>query len=50
MLAASFDQECASVSMARIAAYRADSEEGSDILRWLDKTLIRLVIFQNSDS
>ena len=42
-IGASFDQECASVSMARIAAYRADTEEGSDVLRWLDKMLIRLV-------
>ncbi|CAF0817521.1 unnamed protein product [Didymodactylos carnosus] len=30
LIAASFDQECASVSMARIAVYRADTEEGSD--------------------
>ena len=29
--------------MARIAVYRADTEEGSDVLRWLDKMLIRLV-------
>ncbi len=42
-MTAAFDQECASVSMARIAVYRADSEEGSDVLRWLDKMLIRLV-------
>lgn len=43
LVTASFDQECASVSMARIAVYRADTEEGSDVLRWLDKMLIRLV-------
>jgi protein transport protein SEC23 len=42
-IGASFDQECASVSMARIAVHRADTEEGSDVLRWLDKMLIRLV-------
>lgn len=42
-IAASFDQECASVAMARIAVYRSDTEEGSDVLRWLDKMLIRLV-------
>ena len=29
--------------MARIAVHRADTEEGSDVLRWLDKMLIRLV-------
>jgi len=44
-IGASFDQECASVSMARIAAYRADTEQGSNVLRWLDKMLIRLVKF-----
>ncbi len=43
-IAASFDQECASVAMARIAVYRSDTEEGSDVLRWLDKMLIRLVL------
>jgi len=43
ILTASFDQECASVSMARIAIYRADTEEGLDVIRWLDKMLIRLV-------
>jgi len=43
IITASFDQECASVSMARIAIYRADTEEGSDVIRWLDKMLIRLV-------
>jgi protein transport protein SEC23 len=42
-IGASFDQECASVSMARIAVHRADTEEGSDVRRWLDKMLIRLV-------
>lgn len=42
-IAASFDQECASVAMARIAVHRSDTEEGSDVLRWLDKMLIRLV-------
>lgn len=42
-IGASFDQECASVAMARIAVYRSDTEEGSDVLRWLDKMLIRLV-------
>ncbi|CAF1344296.1 unnamed protein product, partial [Didymodactylos carnosus] len=42
LIAASFDQECASVSIARIAVYRADTEEGSHVLRWLDKMLIKL--------
>ena len=42
-IAASFDQECASVAMARIAVHRSDTEEAPDVLRWLDKMLIRLV-------
>lgn len=29
--------------MARLAAFRADSDEGPDVLRWLDRMLIRLV-------
>lgn len=42
-MAASFDQEAAAVLMARIAVSRADGgEEMPDILRWLDKSLIRL--------
>jgi len=38
-----FDQEAAAVIMARIAVYKAETEESSDILRWLDRMLIRLV-------
>lgn len=38
-----FDQEAAAVLMARIAVYKAESEEAFDILRWLDRMLIRLV-------
>lgn len=29
--------------MARLGVYRAESEEGPDVLRWLDRQLIRLV-------
>lgn len=29
--------------MARLAIYRAETEEGPDVLRWLDRQLIRLV-------
>lgn len=29
--------------MARLAVYRAETEEGPDVLRWLDRQLIRLV-------
>ncbi|XP_006824846.1 protein transport protein Sec23A [Saccoglossus kowalevskii] len=41
-IAAGFDQEAAAVLMARIAVHRAENEEGSDVLRWLDRMLIRL--------
>ncbi|KAK1798097.1 hypothetical protein P4O66_000594 [Electrophorus voltai] len=39
---ASFDQEAAAVLMARLGVFRAESEEGPDVLRWLDRQLIRL--------
>lgn len=38
----SFDQEAAAVLMARAAVYRAETEETTDIMRWLDRSLIRL--------
>jgi protein transport protein SEC23 len=38
-----FDQEGAAVLMARIAVYRLVHDEGADVLRWLDRMLIRLV-------
>uniref|UniRef100_A0A667XXR5 Protein transport protein SEC23 n=1 Tax=Myripristis murdjan TaxID=586833 RepID=A0A667XXR5_9TELE len=38
----SFDQEVAAVLMARLGVFRAESEEGPDVLRWLDRQLIRL--------
>jgi len=44
-IAASFDQEAAAVLMARMAANRAENssdEGGSDVLRWVDRMLIRL--------
>ncbi|ANB12274.1 GTPase-activating protein SEC23 [Sugiyamaella lignohabitans] len=41
-IAASFDQEAAAVLMARIAVYKAEVEDGPDILRWTDRMLIRL--------
>merc|ERR1719208_277941 len=42
-IAASFDQEAAAVLMGRMASWRADtSEEGADVLRWVDRMLIRL--------
>lgn len=41
-----FDQEAAAVLMARIAVYRLVHDEGADVLRWLDRMLIRLVCYE----
>lgn len=41
-IAAGFDQEAAAVIVARMALYRAESDDGPDVLRWLDRTLIKL--------
>lgn len=43
LIEAAFDQEAAAVLMARLGVFRAESEEGPDVLRWLDRQLIRLV-------
>eukprot|EP00163_Fabomonas_tropica_P005041 TRINITY_DN1449_c0_g1_i1.p1 TRINITY_DN1449_c0_g1~~TRINITY_DN1449_c0_g1_i1.p1 ORF type:complete len:739 (-),score=224.20 TRINITY_DN1449_c0_g1_i1:330-2546(-) len=37
-----FDQEASAALMARLAVYRAESEDSFDILRWLDRSLIRM--------
>ena len=37
-----FDQEAAAVVMAKLAAYKAESEDTPDVLRWVDRTLIKL--------
>mmetsp|Transcript_13619 Transcript_13619/g.42836 ORF Transcript_13619/g.42836 Transcript_13619/m.42836 type:complete len:785 (-) Transcript_13619:227-2581(-) len=42
-LASGFDQEAAAVVLARLAAFRADRESSFDVMRWLDRSLIRLV-------
>ena len=39
------DQEAAAVLMARIAVFRAETDDGPDVLRWLDRMLIRLVSY-----
>eukprot|EP00096_Caligus_rogercresseyi_P013588 TRINITY_DN621_c0_g1_i1.p1 TRINITY_DN621_c0_g1~~TRINITY_DN621_c0_g1_i1.p1 ORF type:complete len:778 (-),score=222.45 TRINITY_DN621_c0_g1_i1:224-2557(-) len=40
---ASFDQEAAAVLMGRMAVWRAETQEdGPDVLRWVDRTLIRI--------
>ena len=41
-LVAGFDQEAAGVLMARISVWRGETEDAFDVLRWLDRTLIRL--------
>ena len=41
-LGMSFDQETAAVMMARIAVQRTQTHEIVDIMRWLDRSLIRL--------
>ncbi|KAG6544642.1 hypothetical protein Mapa_013947 [Marchantia paleacea] len=41
-LAAGFDQEAAAALMARLAVYKTENEEVFDILRWLDRMLIRV--------
>jgi len=42
-IANGYDQEAAAVLMARIAVFKTENEEAFDILRWLDRMLIRLV-------
>ncbi|KIY72708.1 hypothetical protein CYLTODRAFT_417712 [Cylindrobasidium torrendii FP15055 ss-10] len=41
-IAAAFDQETAAVLMARIAVFKAEIDDSPDVLRWLDRMLIRL--------
>ncbi len=38
----SFDQEAAAVLLARLAVHRTESEDIADVLRWVDRSLIRL--------
>lgn len=38
----SFDQEVAAVLMARIAIFKSDDDDSADILRWIDRMLIKL--------
>jgi protein transport protein SEC23 len=41
-IANSFDQEVAAVLMARIAIFKSDDDDSADILRWIDRMLIKL--------
>lgn len=43
-ISAGFDQEAAAVLMSRLAVFKAESDDGPDVLRWVDRMLIRLVI------
>lgn len=38
----SFDQEAAAVLMARLASFRTDTDDVADVLRYVDRSLIRL--------
>jgi protein transport protein SEC23 len=42
-LAIAFDQETSAIAMARLAAWRAQRENPFDVMRWLDRSLIKLV-------
>lgn len=42
-MAYGFDQETAAVLMARQAVYKTITEESMDVIRWLDRMLIKLV-------
>eukprot|EP01096_Ripella_sp_DP13-Kostka_P015351 TRINITY_DN714_c1_g1_i1.p1 TRINITY_DN714_c1_g1~~TRINITY_DN714_c1_g1_i1.p1 ORF type:complete len:761 (-),score=311.13 TRINITY_DN714_c1_g1_i1:105-2387(-) len=41
-LAAGFDQEAAAVLVTKIAAHKANSQDPQDIMRWIDRSLVRL--------
>ena len=41
-IANSFDQEAATVLIARIAVLKSEHDEANDVMRWLDRMLIRL--------
>lgn len=38
-----FDQESACVLLARMGVLKCESEESFEVMKWLDRTLIRLV-------
>jgi len=42
-IAQGFDQEAAAVLMARYSVFKTESEDPLDVLRWVDRMLIRLV-------
>lgn len=42
VLSKAFDQEAAATLMARYSVFKSESEEVADVMRWLDRSLIRL--------
>lgn len=42
VLTQSFDQEAAAVLMARITLFKSEQDDGADVLRWIDRMLIKL--------
>lgn len=38
----SFDQEAAAVLLARVTLFKSEQDDGADVLRWVDRMLIRL--------
>ena len=42
-MAYGFDQEASAVLMARYAVWRCQDDEPLDVIRWLDRMLIKLV-------
>jgi len=41
-ISAGFDQEAGAVIMSRMVVHRAETEDGPDVMRWIDRMLIRL--------
>lgn len=41
-IVAGFDQEAAAVLMARIATFKADADDSADVIRWVDRMLIKV--------
>ncbi|ODV69300.1 hypothetical protein HYPBUDRAFT_100895 [Hyphopichia burtonii NRRL Y-1933] len=42
ILTQSFDQEAAAVLMARVTLFKSEQDDGADVLRWIDRMLIKL--------
>ena len=42
LLAQSFDQDAAAVLMSRITLFKSEQDDGADVLRWIDRMLIKL--------